>query len=170
MSAPARKSALLLLVLWTVSSLISPAVAGEKEQKAQTRDLVETLGDGVSAKEPGFKIRGRRKRTKDDISNFLGWRSGEDFVSMTFYELASPQEAAERLQATLKAPVSVISETLKLDGLGDEAYIKGDGAYSKPGYTSLFFRKRNVVLTLSASSPELAKRFADHLVREISPR
>jgi hypothetical protein len=71
------------------------------------------------------------------------------------------------LQATIKAPVSVHSETVKLNNLGDEAYIREHGLYSKPGTTSRFLRRGNVMVVLSASSPQIAKRFAKHIVDEI---
>lgn len=147
---------------------LSPTLATLGQENSQKKDLIDRLGDAVSTKEPTFKLVSKYKARGEDVSNLLGWKSGDDdFVSVTFYEYKSPADAAVHLQATIKAPVSVISEIVKLNDLGDEAYISEHGAYSKPGSTSLFFRRAGVMVSLTASSPYLAKRFADHLVNGI---
>ena len=158
-----RGAVLLALLLLSLSATL--VTVGQ--ENLQEKNLIDRLADGVSAKEPTFRLVSKFKARGEDISNLLGWKSDDDFVSVTFYEYTSPAEAALHLQATIKAPVSVISEPVKLNGLGDEAYIIEHRAYSKPGSTSLFFRRANVMVSLSASSPYLAKRFAEHLLNEI---
>jgi hypothetical protein len=154
----------LLALLSIVFTII---VVGQQGEKVQKKEIVDKLGDGVSSKESTFELISKRKRTREDVSNLLSWKSGENFVDARIYESASPEEAAARLLATVNAPTAVISETTKLKNLGDEAYIRPHGAYSKPGRTSLFFRKGNVMVSIYASSPEIAKRFAKHMVDEI---
>lgn len=90
--------------------------------------------------------------------------SDEDLVSTTTYELASPEEAAEMLKKSLDAPMSVPVQTINLTQLGDEAYMRLN-KYAKEA--DLFFRKGNVVIIMSASTPGLAQRFARHLANEI---
>jgi len=97
-----------------------------------------------------------------------GWKSGEDFVSVTTYEFTSAAEAAELLKKTLNAPMSVPVRTITLTQFGDEAYLQPSGHSTKEGHTQLFFRKGNFVLIMSASKPGLVQRFARHMADEIS--
>lgn len=160
-----RKTLLTLTLLSLVTVSNEFVAVAQKEES-----LLEQIAERVSVNEPAFKLVFKRKPTAEDISNSLGWKLDDDFVSVTFYELASAESAAKNLQLTLNAPVSVISETLKLERLADEAYLKGHGAYSKPGSTGLFLRRGHIQVTISASSPDLARRFAAHIVSEVDRR
>lgn len=167
--SPQSRLARLSKVVLVLTLLCGVGVSNGSVVVAQTgeKNLLDRITGRASASEPEFKLVFKRKPTGEDVSYNLGWKFKDDFVSVTFYEVTSTEAAATRLQLTINAPVSVITATVKLDGLADEAYIKEHGAYSKPGSTSVFFRKRKFVVTLSASSPELAKRFAKHIVAEI---
>lgn len=154
-----------LLALSSIAFTI--IVVGQQGANVQKKELTDKLGEGVNAKEPHFRLVTKHKRTKEDLSNLLGWTSGEDFVSATAYEWSSKEEAEAKLKATINNPVSVTVHTLELKNVGDEAYIRTDMPYSKAGYTHVFFRRGNILVDLSASSAELAKRFAKHIVDEI---
>ncbi|HYW72032.1 MAG TPA: hypothetical protein VE961_13420 [Pyrinomonadaceae bacterium] len=153
-------------LLALLSLIFTLVVLGQQGANVPKKELLDRLDDGVSVKEPGFKRTAKRQKTAEDTAALLGWTSGDDYVSATTYEYASPQEAAAQLQATINAPASVPSDIKKLN-IGDEGYERAHGAYSKAGATSVFFRRGNVMIVLSASSPEIAKRFAKHLVDEI---
>jgi hypothetical protein len=106
-------------------------------------------------------------KNQQDKSILQGWKSDEDVVSVTTYELASPEEAAEKIRKSLEAPMSVPVQTITLTQLGDEAHMRANSAHAKEGQTDLLFRKGNVVVIMSASKPGLAQRFAKHIADEI---
>jgi hypothetical protein len=130
--------------------------------------VTDRFENAVKAKEPKFKLASKLAR-KNRQENYVlqGWKSGQDLVSATTYELASANEAAALLKRTLSAPVSVPSQTINLTRLGDEAYLRVNSLYGKEGQTDLLFRKDNFVIVMSASSSGMAKRFAKHMADEI---
>ena len=129
--------------------------------------LSDRIEKAIKAKEPKFRLAGKLLRNNEkEKYALLGWQSGEDIVSSTTYELASPQEAEEMLRKSLDAPRSVPVQTVKLTQLGDEAYMS-TGLYAKEGETNLLLRKGNYFIIMTASSQGLAKRFASHMVTEI---
>jgi hypothetical protein len=144
---------------------------GWAQQVQPQEKLIDRLAVVVSAKEPAFKLTAKLGSRGQDISNLLGWKGlepkEEEYVSVTFYELGSASEAADSLQRHINSPTAVISPTSKLENLGDEAYISEHRVYSKPGSTSLFFRRARVVVSLTASSRSSAEQFARHIVDEI---
>lgn len=159
----AKGLSLLLLVLL----LGTLAVAGQQGGQVAKKDITDRFENAVKAKEPKFKLASKLAR-KNRQENYVmqGWKADEDFVSATTRELASAEEAAEQLKKSLDAPVSVPLQTTNLTRLGDEAFIRVNSDYGK-GHTSLLFRKGNVLVSLTASSPGIAKRFAKHMADEI---
>ena len=171
-AAAGRGTAKGLIALLLVLLLGGLAVAGQQGGPVAKKDV--PVGDrfeqALKAKEPKFKLAGKLQR-KNQQENYtlLGWKAAEDFISATTYERASAEEAAELLKKTVDAPVSIQLPTINLTHLGDEAYMRvnpdyGDGR----GYTTLFFRKGNFVVVMSASSPGVAKRFAKHMADELA--
>ena len=161
------KGFMVLLVVVILGALI---VVGQQGEPMAKKDVPATdrFENAIKAKESKFKLASKHvSKNPEDKANLLGWKSGEDVVSVTTYEFSSPAEAADLLKKTLEAPMSVPVQTIKLTQLGDEAYMRPHGPYSKEGQTSLFFRKGNFVIVMTASQPGLAQRFAKHLADEI---
>ena len=162
-----RKSAtaiIVLLVVVILGALIVVGQQGEPMAKKENR-VTDRFENAIKVKEPHFKLAGKHvSKNQQENSVLQGWKSGEDFVSVTTYEFTSAAEAAELLKKTLNAPMSVPVKIITLTQLGDEAYLQPNGE----GHTQLFFRKGNFVLIMSASKPGLVQRFAKHMADEIS--
>ena len=155
-----------LLVGLILGTLIVMGQQGEPVTKNQT-PVFDRFKNAIEAKEPKFKFTGKHQYNNQDHKYvLLGWQSGEDIVSTTTYEFSSPEEAADMMRKSLDAPSSVPVQTIKLTQLGDEAYMSSS-TYSKEGQTNLLLRKGNYFIVMSASSPDLAKRFAKHMAQEI---
>jgi hypothetical protein len=164
----ARTSLILLslaLILGTLVIAVGQQGGGVAHKNIPVEDRVE---NAVKAREPKFKLTNKLRR-KNRQENYVlqGWKSDEDVVSATTYELASAEEAAGMIKSTLDAPLSVPVQSINLTNLGDEAYLRLGGPYSKKGHTNLFVRKGNYVIIMSASSPGVAKRFAKHMIGEL---
>jgi hypothetical protein len=156
----------LALILGTLVIAVGQQGGGVANKDIPVEDRFE---NAVKAREPKFKLTNKLKR-KNRQENYVlqGWKSDEEVVSATTYELASAEEAAGLLKSTLDAPLSVPVQSINLTNLGDEAYLRLGGPYSKKGHTNLFVRKGNYLIILSASSPGVAKRFAKHMIGELS--
>ncbi|HEU4871719.1 MAG TPA: serine hydrolase domain-containing protein [Pyrinomonadaceae bacterium] len=143
-------------------------LAKQGEPAKKDIPVADRFEDAIKTKETRFKLASKLVRNNEQENYVLqGWKSDDDIVSATTYELASPEEAAEMIRRSLNAPVSVPVRTIKLTQLGDEAYLRPNGPYAKEGQTDLLFRKGNFVIVMSASKPDLAQRFAKHFANEI---
>lgn len=157
---------ILLLVGVIPGTLIVVGQQGEPMSKKQI-PVSDRIENAIKAKEPKFKLANKRlSNNQEQKYSSLGWKSGEDIVSTTTYELASPQEAEEMLRKSINAPMSVPVQITKLTQLGDEAYMS-TGSYAKEGETNLLLRKGNYFIIMTASSQGLARRFAKHMATEI---
>lgn len=167
-AAGRRTVKVLVVVLSLTFSLCALIVSGQQGGAMAKKEVADKFEHAIKAREPRFALESKLKR-KNLEENYvlLGWKSGEEFVSTTTYELASAEEAAAFLKKNIDAPVSVPVRTVKLTRLGEEAYIRADGPYSKGGHTTLFFRQGNVVVVMNASAQGVAKRFAKHMAREL---
>lgn len=168
-AAVVRKNTRALIVLLLAGILCTLIVVGQQGEQVTKKNIPVTdrFENAIKAKEPRFKLVSKHSvKTHPEDSVLQGWKSDEDVVSVSTYELASPEEAAERLRKTLEAPVSVPVQHIKLTQLGDEAYMSPN-TYAKEGQTDLFFRKGKFFIIMSATSPGLAKRFAKHMAAEI---
>ena len=170
MPAAVRRHArglILLLVGVIPGTLIVVAQQGEPVTKKQM-PVSDRIENAIKAKEPKFKLANKLIRNNQEQKYVsLGWKSGEDIVSTTTYELASPQEAEEMLRKSINAPMSVPVQITRLTQLGDEAYMSTGNYRPKEGETNLLLRKGNYFIVMSASSPDLARRFAKHMATEI---
>lgn len=111
--------------------------------------VFDRFKSAIDAKEPKFKLNSRLQRNNQNEKYvLLGWQSGEELVSTTTYELASPEEAEEMMRNSLDAPRSVPVQTIKLTQLGDEAYMSIN-TYRKEGHTNLLLRKGNYFIVMS---------------------
>lgn len=165
------KGLFVLLLVLLVATLVATGQQGGGMSKRDV-PVTDRFENAVKSKEPKFKLANKLRR-KNEQENYVmqGWKAGEDEgVSATTYELATADEAIALLQRSLEAPMSVPVQTIKLTNLGDEAYMRVNGLYRKEGQTDLFFRKGNVVVVMSATSPGVAKRFAKHMAAEIGDR
>ena len=123
--------------------------------------------NAIKAKEPNFKLVSKLVRDNEGENYVLqGWQSGQEIVSASTYELASVEEAAELLARYLKAPISVPVQIIRVTEIGDEAY-RHLGTYAKEGQTDFLFRKGKFLVVMSASSPDLAMRFAKLMASEV---
>ena len=168
-AAAMRQNTRVLILLLVGVILGALIVVGQEGAPMTKKDVPVTdrFENAIKAKEPTFRLTGKLGRNnKEEKYVLLGWKSGEDFVSTTTYELASPEEAAEMLRKTLDAPMSVPVQTTKLTHLGDEAYMS-TSHYGKEGETNLLLRKGKYFIVMSASSQGLARRFAKHMAGEI---
>lgn len=168
--AVARKNAKGLIVLLVVIILGTLIVVGQQGDPMAKKDIPVTdrFENAIKGKESQFKLTSKHvSKNQQENSVLQGWKSGEDFVSVTTYEFASAAEAAEVLRKTLNTPMSVPVRVIKLSQLGDEAYLQPNDPHGKEGHTQLFFRKGNYVLNMSASTPGLVQRFARHMADEI---
>lgn len=169
MPAAIRRNARGLILLLVCVSLGTLTVVGQQGGPMSKKQIPvsDRIENAIKAKEPKFKLANKLLRNNQEQKYAsLGWKSGEDIVSTTTYELASPQEAQEMLRKSINAPMSVPVQITKLTQLGDEAYMS-TGLYAKEGETNLLLRKGNYFIIMTASSQGLAKRFARHIVTEI---
>lgn len=167
-SAIARTNAKGLIVLLVVAILGTLIVVGQQGEPNKNVSATDRFENAIKAKEPKFKLVSKHGgKNQQDKSILQGWKSDDDVVSVTTYELTSPEEAAEKIRKSLEAPMSVPVQTITLTQLGDEAYMRPNSAHAKEGQTDLLFRKGNVVVIMSASKPGLAQRFAKHIADEI---
>lgn len=166
-AAIVRKNAKGLIVLLVVVILGTLIVVGQQGEPRKDPSMTNRVENAIKVKEPKFKLVSKHGKNQQDNSVLQGWKHNEDVVSVTTYELASPEEAAEMLKKTLQAPMSVPVQTINLTQLGDEAYLRPNSPNAKDGQTDLFFRKGNFVIIMSGSTPGLAQRFARHIADEI---
>lgn len=139
----------------------------QQAPKAET-SLAERLDHAVKSQEPNWKSEykfSRREAQRDTSSN--GWKSDDHYVNVTTYEEASTEGASALLNMIRKAPTGAPTRATKLDNLADEAYLYTEVREKKTGFLEMLLRCDNVVVALSASSPQLAQRFARHIVKEI---
>jgi hypothetical protein len=156
-----------LIVLLVGAVLFPLKIVGQEAESKKDLSLTDRFENAIKAKEPVFRLTAKLVRNNpQERYALLGWQSGEDLVSTTTYELATQQEAAEMVRKTLDAPMSVPLQRIKLTQIGQEAYMSMS-PYAKEGQTNLFFRKGKYFILMTASSPDLAKRFANHLADEI---
>lgn len=169
LAAAMRKNTRVLILLLVEVTLGALVVVGQEGAPVTKKDapVTDRFENAIKAKEPTFTLKGKLLRNNNEEKYaLLGWKSGEDFVSTSTYELASPEEAAEVLRKTLEAPMSVPLETIKLTQLGDEAYMSRWNQ-GKQDHVNLLLRKGKYFILMSASSQGLAQRFAKHLAGEI---
>ncbi len=168
-SAAVRRIARSLILLVVGVILGTLIVVGQQEKPVTKKQIPvsDRIENVIKAKEPRFKLAGKHfSNNQEQKYVLLGWQSGEDVVSSTSYELASAQEAKEMLHKSLNGPMSVPLQTTKLTEIGDEAYMSTSN-YSKEGHTNLLFCKENYFIVMSATSPDLAQRFAKHMAMGI---
>lgn len=158
---------LVLLLVLAVGTLVAAGQHGGGMAEKHV-PVTERFEKAIKSKEPRFKLGSKLKDRNDDHTYVLqGWKAGDkEVVSVSTYEFASAEAAAAMVQSSLTAPTSVPVRTIRLTNLGDEAYLSV-GPYQKEGLTDLLFRKGNVVVSMTASSPGLVKRFAKHLAGAI---
>ena len=152
MPAAIRRNARGLILLLVGVVLGTSIVVGQQEEPRSKKQVPvsDRIENAIKAKEPKFRLAGKLLRNnQEEKYALLGWKSGEDIVSTTTYELASSQEAEEMLRKSINAPMSVPVQITKLTQLGDEAYMS-TGLYSKEGETNLLLRKGNYFITMTA--------------------
>jgi len=168
-TAIARKNTKGLIGLLGVVILGALMVVGQQRKPMPKKEISVTdrFENAIKAREPNFKLANQLVRNnRQEKYTLQGWKSDEDLVSATTYELASQEEAAKMLKKSLDAPMSVPVQTINLRQLGDEAYMRLNN-YGKEGQTDLLFRKGNFVIIMSASTPDVVRRFAAHIANEI---
>lgn len=129
--------------------------------------LAERLDRAVKAQEPDWKSEYKysRREARGDKA-YHGWKSGDKYVNVTTYQEPSTESAGELFEKIRRGPTGAPRRATRLDGLGDEAYLYAEVG-GKTGFSEVLLRCDNLVVALQASSPQLAQRFARHLVKEL---
>jgi len=144
--------------------LSTPVLSGYKWSTTQARDDESHAGKierALKTKEPKFKLQPRVTGGKAIKQQ---WRSGNEIATVNITEADSPEQAAEHLQMIVGS-VSGGAVT-KLEKIGHAAYIIKSSPQvieKKGGRASLAFTQGSVVITITATSEQLAKRFAKHI-------
>lgn len=116
----------------------------------------EKRGVSIQATEPAWELTDKQV---DVNSSYHSWKSGREGLSIRTFYATSVKEAGEKLQQELLHLSVGLAKTAELADIGDDVYSYG---------RTIYFRKSNVVVMLSASSPELAVRYAKRIAGLIS--
>lgn len=145
----------------------APTAAQQQGGRAEEA-LAERLDRAVRAQETGWRsaYKYSRREGRGDKA-YHGWKSGDHYVNATTYQEPSEESAAELFAKIHRGPTGAPSRAAKLNNLGDEAYLYTEVAEKKTGFAEVLVRCDNVVVALQASSPQLAERFARHMVKEL---
>lgn len=126
------------------------------------RSLKDKAENAVKSRRPGWKIISKDEKDKEVVYN---WNSTEEGVRLLIFEGASEQEAAQRMQFTIKMLPGGPGK--KRSDLGDEAYSWTD---ARKKFSGVRFRKGNVYIDLVGSSEEIAEELAKDLSQFIKKK
>jgi len=139
----------------TLATVADKVIAGREEDFSLDRTQV-TKFQTVKL----WRLRGTPDRRDADIAS-----TQRPFVEIRIFRFASEAGAQKELASSVR--LASVSPAGSVQGLGDESYIWWDSA---SGFTSIRFRKANVMISLAASSRELAERFASHMLTAVDDR
>ena len=137
----------------TLATVADKVIAGREEDFSLDRTQV-TKFQTVKL----WRMRGAPDRRDADTAN-------RPFVEIRIFRFASEVGAQKELARSVRA--ASVSPAGSVEGLGDESYIWWDSA---SGFTSIRFRKANVMISLTATSRELAERFVSHMLTAVDDR
>jgi hypothetical protein len=154
-----------LNILIILSALLSGSAA-DLTARAQSSPL-SRIEKSVAGREPGWKLK-RWRITRNNKVALYEWVSSKRYVSAVVEMLESPEEAAKPFKerpggwAAEDAGVRVLD--LSAHAVGEESNLI-ESEYDKD--RGIVFRKRRVIVRVSASSLELAERFAAYIADTI---
>lgn len=131
--------------------------------------LFGRIESSIKENEPRWKLQ-RRQLTNGGRATLYRWSSDSSAVHVFVFVLSSSEEATQEfksLPSVMEADgikMRVLDKTVP--GLGDENYL-WEGYYDKSA-KGVDFRKARVIVHISATSSDIAKRFAEHIAEVIS--
>ena len=143
----------LLSALFLMAASLCVLILAMGQDFVSLKDKAE---NAVKSRRPDWKIISKDEKDKEVVYN---WNSTEEGVRLLIFEGASEQEAAQRMQATIRRLPGGPGK--KRADIGDEAYSWTD---EPKKFAGIRFRKGNVYVDLVATSEELA----EDLAKEIS--
>ena len=147
----------LLCISCVLTLLLTASLPSQTQHTLETLHLIER---GVKEKEPTCRLAhiSVRKNQEENYA-YLIWRCDEQDVRVDVNEYASVEEVKITPNSLITADARTIT---RLRGIGDEAFLLGEGHYSK-GNFNLIFRKGKVLIDVTAPSAIMAQRFGTHL-------
>jgi hypothetical protein len=151
-----------VLNILIISSVLLSSNAAELTARAQSSPLSQ-IEKSVAGREPGWKLKRWRVMRSNKVALYE-WVSGKRYVTAVVELLESPEEAAKLFKdrpggwAAEDVGVRVLGKSAS--GVGDETNLI-ESEYNKA--RGIAFRKHRVIVRVSASSLELAVRFAAYI-------
>ena len=145
---------------------ISASVVRAQEEKPPLFDGVERV---FREKEPRWKIEQLNVKGRlDPLEQDIVFRAGRQQAAVHIVVWKNVKDASDTFQATLiaKGNTSKRKRRHRLPGFGDEGYI-----WLHPGsnaWPTIDFRQGGVTVSVFAPSTAIAKRFAGHILAQIS--
>ncbi|HET9528411.1 MAG TPA: hypothetical protein VFO99_19705 [Pyrinomonadaceae bacterium] len=146
----------LLTVLLFVTTSVCALIFAMGQDFKSLKDKAE---NAVKSRRPDWKIKSKHEKEKEVYYN---WNSRQDGATLTIFHGDTEQEAAERMQLTLK--FLAVGPGKKRSDLGDEAY---SWKSERSGFAGIRFRKGNVYVDLAATSEQMAEDLAKDLEKFI---
>ena len=146
--------------LLTLTVLVPPPLA-QAQHTLATLQLIEQV---AKDKEPTCSL-AHRSITKNHEENYayLIWKCDEQEVRVDVNEYDSEAEVRITPKSLLTANFRLAT---RLSGIGDEAFLLGEGSYAK-GRFNVIFRKGKVRMDVTAPSADVAQRFAKHFAESL---
>lgn len=148
------KSKLLLLAVVLCSQMNTLA--------QDSSPLATQVESAVKKQEPKWKLKGKRS---SKIGAYFSWKSGKSFANVFIVSYPSPEIADKALDISKvdyewhSVEIKVFAD--ELPNLGDRNYL-WEGLHNKD-FKGVSFKKGRVVVHVSGSSFEVAKRFGRHI-------
>ncbi|HKO96556.1 MAG TPA: hypothetical protein VJU86_06180 [Pyrinomonadaceae bacterium] len=148
-------------VAFLLTLVLAPLPLAHAQHTLATPHLIERV---VKDKEPSCKLAhvSISKNQKENYA-YLIWKCDEQEVRVDVNEYDSAEDARitpkSLLTANFRSPT-------RLSGIGDEAFLLGEGSYSK-GRFNVVFRKGKVRMDVTASSADMAQRFARYFAEAL---
>lgn len=150
------------LVFVVIVTLSICSVVTYSQNKTSILDLIE---QSIPKRESGWKLRSSDRMEGNPVPQaVMDWTNGKEEIDAYIFVFPSPGFAANNLKAdTGDRPY------LKLDGIGDEAYIwtpEQNKEYKRP---TIRFRKSGAMIMMSSTSSDVVKRGAKFIAEAIPP-
>jgi hypothetical protein len=157
-----------ILALALLASLI--AAAGFRATTAQgTATLGDKVERSLKAKDSLWRLQ-YQKKAGDNTRQM--WSYGKDNVTVSIFEKATAEEAAQALTASASSVSG--ADARKTQGVGDEAYLitaSSDPHPERGEAAGMMFRKGNVLVYINVRSRGdgggVARLFAQHIAEQI---
>ncbi len=124
--------------------------------------LATQVESAVKKQEPTWKLKGKRS---SKMSAYFSWETGKSFANVFIVSYPSPETADKALDISKvdhelhSVEIRVFAD--EVPNLGDRNYL-WEGLHNKD-FKGVSFKKGRVVVHVSGSSFEVAKRFGQHI-------